>query len=167
MKRAKTERNDSQDSLNSQTSSCASSGCCSGEKSVDVPRRTFLKMTGGALIATSLGRPAVSMAGPFSAKDLRQKHLVPANKRLDPGWVKALYQRGVKEVFSGKSLENIAMPCGGIGTGQLYLCGDGTLGCWQIFNNAVSNWVEELPSLLIKALLFISKEKAVSRQPSI
>ena len=67
-------------------------------------------MTGGALIATSLGRPAVSMAGPFSAKDLRQKHLVPANKRLDPGWIKALYQRGVKEVFSGKSLENIAMP---------------------------------------------------------
>ena len=146
MKRAKTERNDSQDSLNSQTSSCAPSGCCSGDKSVDVPRRTFLKMTGGALIATSLGRPAVSMAGPFSAKDLRQKHLVPANKRLDPGWIKALYQRGVKEVFSGKSLENIAMPCGGIGTGQLYLCGDGTLGCWQIFNNAVSNWVENTHS---------------------
>ncbi|HNR32533.1 MAG TPA: GH116 family glycosyl hydrolase, partial [Candidatus Hydrogenedentes bacterium] len=55
---------------------------------------------------------------------------------------RSLYERGTKEVFRGKSLENIGMPCGGIGAGQLYLCGDGTLGCWQIFNNAASNWVE-------------------------
>ncbi|MDA2926242.1 hypothetical protein MYX78_03245 [Acidobacteria bacterium AH-259-G07] len=38
-------------------------------------------------------------------------------------------------VYAGERLRNVAMPMGGIGTGQVALCGDGTLRQWQIFNN--------------------------------
>jgi uncharacterized protein (DUF608 family) len=37
-------------------------------------------------------------------------------------------------IWRGAELETIGMPVGGIAAGQMYLCGDGTLGCWQIFN---------------------------------
>ncbi|MFO7975740.1 MAG: GH116 family glycosyl hydrolase, partial [Candidatus Hydrogenedentota bacterium] len=98
------------------------------------------------MLATSLVRPATIMAGPFGAADTRRNHLVPADKKLDRGWVESLFERGEKEVFSGAALDNIGMPCGGIGAGQLYLCGDGTLGDWQIFNNARSYWVGDTHS---------------------
>ena len=77
-------------------------------------------------------------AGPGS-----NEKLIPAEKKLDPAWVQALYARGEKEVFQGKDLDTIGMPCGGIGAGQLYLCGDGTLGSWMIFNNAVSPFLKD------------------------
>ena len=111
-----------------------------------LPRRQFLKIAGGSVLATSLARPFVAMAGPFNAGDTSHGRLIPADKQLDAAWVQALFERGTKEVFRGKALESIGMPCGGIATGQIYLCGDGTLGCWQIFNNAESNWVENTHS---------------------
>ena len=75
----------------------------------------------------------------FTVKD----HLIPTEKNLDPAWVKSLFDRGEKETFvTPEQIASIGMPCGGIGTGQMYVCGDGTLGDWQIFNNALSNWVE-------------------------
>jgi uncharacterized protein (DUF608 family) len=61
-------------------------------------------------------------------------HLVPADKNLARGWVQGMYARGAKDVFRGNELNAIGMPVGGIGTGQLYLCGEGALGCWEIFN---------------------------------
>ena len=118
-------------------SSCGCSGPPTG-----VNRRQFMKVAGVGLVATTLGRALPVMAGPFKPSDAEAGHLVPADKQLDPAWVKALFERGTKEVFSGKALDNIGMPCGGIGCGQLYLCGDGALGSWQIFNNAKSNWIE-------------------------
>jgi len=121
-----------------QPSSCGCSGPCTG-----VDRRQFMKVAGLGVVATTLGRNLPVMAGPFDASDTKQGHLVPADKQLDPAWVKALFERGEKEVWSGKALDTIGMPCGGIGSGQLYLCGDGTLGSWQIFNNAKSNWVSD------------------------
>lgn len=60
---------------------------------------------------------------------------IPADKGLSRGWVQSLTARGAKDVFSGTELNTIGMPVGGLGTGQLYLCGDGTLGCWEIFNH--------------------------------
>ena len=109
-----------------------------------VGRRQFLRATGLGLVATTLGGTLLKpMAGPFAAAHVQSGRLIPEEKMLSPEWVKSLFARGEKEVFSGKSLDNIGMPCGGIGAGQLYLCGDGTLGCWQIFNDAASNWVEE------------------------
>ncbi|HPX41910.1 MAG TPA: GH116 family glycosyl-hydrolase, partial [Candidatus Hydrogenedentes bacterium] len=98
------------------------------------------------MLATSLGRPAIVMAGPFGAADAGTAHPVPADKKLDPDWVRSLFERGTKEVYSGGDLDGIGMPCGGIGSGQLYVCGDGTLGDWQVFNNARSYWVGETNS---------------------
>jgi len=109
-----------------------------------VGRRQFLRATGLGLVVTTLGGTLLKpMAGPFAAAHVQSGRLIPEEKMLSPEWVKSLFARGEKEVFSGKSLDNIGMPCGGVGAGQLYLCGDGTLGCWQIFNDAASNWVEE------------------------
>lgn len=98
------------------------------------------------MLAASLGASRSIMAGPFESGDTDGGHLVPADKRLDAAWVHRLFERGEKEVYRGRDLETIAMPCGGIGAGQLYLCGDGTLGCWQIHNNARSNWVGDTHS---------------------
>jgi uncharacterized protein (DUF608 family) len=61
-------------------------------------------------------------------------HFVPKDKNLSAEWFKNLALRGTKEVFRGEELKFIGMPVGGIGSGQLYLCGDGTLGCWELFN---------------------------------
>ncbi|MEJ2705237.1 MAG: GH116 family glycosyl-hydrolase [Sedimentisphaerales bacterium] len=67
----------------------------------------------------------------------RQRHLVPADKGLSSQAIQQLYERGEQAVYSGEDLETIGMPVGGIGAGQLYLRGDGTLGVWQIFNKHV------------------------------
>ena len=121
---------------------CASGRCCCSPPS-GFARRQFLKIAGLGFVSTALGgRLAEAMAGPFSAAETESGHLIPADKKLSQDWLRSLFERGKKEIFRGKSLDNIGMPCGGIGTGQLYLCGDGTLGCWQIFNDAQSNWVE-------------------------
>lgn len=72
------------------------------------------------------------------ATQAQNEHLVPADKALTPESTRRLFQRGRRETFRGKDLNTIGMPIGGIGTGKLYLRGDGTLGLWQIFNKHVS-----------------------------
>ncbi|UCG15935.1 MAG: hypothetical protein JSV19_11640 [Phycisphaerales bacterium] len=67
-------------------------------------------------------------------RDADVRHFVPADKALPQGWTESLSQRGQTRVYRGKELDTIGMPVGGIAAGQLYLCGDGTLGCWQLFN---------------------------------
>jgi uncharacterized protein (DUF608 family) len=126
------------------TDSCScEGGICRGSPRAGFARRQFLKVAGLGFVSTALGgRLADAMAGPFSAAETKSGHLIPEDKKLSQEWVRSLFERGTKEIFRGKSLDNIGMPCGGIGTGQLYLCGDGSLGCWQIFNDAQSNWVE-------------------------
>ncbi|MHC4677896.1 MAG: GH116 family glycosyl hydrolase [Planctomycetota bacterium] len=64
-------------------------------------------------------------------------HLVPADKGLSNAVMERLFERGRPEVYAGKDLETVGMPVGGIGAGQLYLRGDGTLALWQIFNRHV------------------------------
>ncbi len=60
------------------------------------------------------------------------KHLVPADKGVSPAELVALRQRGEQRIYRGEALYTIGMPCGGIGAGQLYVRGDGTLACWQV-----------------------------------
>ena len=115
--------------------------CVTSRGPTDVARREFLKLAGIGFVGTVTGPTTRIMAGGFSANDVKDGHLVPADKKLDPAWIKRLFERGVKEVYHGDALDNIGMPCGGIGAGQLYLCGDGTLGEWQVFNQAASHWV--------------------------
>lgn len=94
-------------------------------------RRDFL----GASAATVLGMAfsiLPAMAGPFTREDFDR--LVPADKKLLPEWVHALFARGEPQVFRGAELEKIGMPVGGICAGQVYLGGDGRLWLWDIVN---------------------------------
>jgi uncharacterized protein (DUF608 family) len=69
--------------------------------------------------------------------DAKTEHLIPADKDLSKDFVQRLFERGQRQTYRGKDLETIGMPVCGIGTGQLYLRGDGTLALWQIFNQHV------------------------------
>jgi len=89
-------------------------------------RRTFLVSAGLAL-----GSGAVTLRAEASRGD----HHVPLEKDLSPDWVKNLFEGG-RQAYMGAALETIGMPCGGIGAGQLYVRGDGTLAHWWIANNA-------------------------------
>jgi uncharacterized protein (DUF608 family) len=75
------------------------------------------------------------MAGPFTREDFEK--LVPADKKLSSEWVKSLFERGEPEVLCGSELKYVGMPIAGIGTGQLYLGGDGRLWHWDIFNEFI------------------------------
>jgi uncharacterized protein (DUF608 family) len=65
------------------------------------------------------------MAGPFDDPNFDVN--IPADKKLDADWVKALYERGTPEIFSHDQLKTIRMPVGGIGAGHVYLSGEGLL----------------------------------------
>ncbi len=75
------------------------------------------------------------MAGPFRQSDFEK--LIPADKKLSPEWVKSLTARGERKVYRGAEIEKIGMPVGGIGSGQLYLGGDGKLWHWDLFNRHI------------------------------
>lgn len=100
-----------------------------------IDRRTFLKTAGAGAAALTTGL-APRVAGPFEADDLAG-HGVPGDKKLSDAWVRALFARGEATWYQGSDLDRIGMPIGGIGTGQLYLSGDGRLLDWQIFNRIV------------------------------
>ncbi len=94
-------------------------------------RRDFVRLVGMST-ATFLAGTMPAMAGPFESADFEK--LIPPDKKLHPDWVKALYERGTRDVYRGDDLKYIGMPIGGLCTGQLYLGGDGKLWYWDIFN---------------------------------
>lgn len=101
---------------------------------MNTERRNFIK-TSTLFTAGFLASRLPLMAGPFSNKDY-QKPYFPADKKLDPKWVKSLYERGEPtEYFKTKNeLRYIGMPVGGICCGTVYVGGDGRLWVWDIFN---------------------------------
>lgn len=96
-------------------------------------RRKFIQHSG----MLTMGMYAASVraiAGPFLPGEL--VHNIPIDKKLDPQWVKSLFNRGsVTKYFKTKNeLDFIGMPVGGIQTGTVYLGGDGRMWLWDIFN---------------------------------
>ncbi len=72
------------------------------------------------------------MAGPFRYDS---EGPIPLNKKLDADWIRSLYARGVATTYKGwENLQYIGMPIGGIGSGTVYIGGDGKLWVWDIFN---------------------------------
>ena len=114
---------------------CANPLCWPCQPTGQIPRRDFLRASGLAALGISLA-PWRAAAGPFTAADFA--HLIPADKRLDPGWIKSLMERGEPDIWRGAELAHIGMPVGGIGCGQLYLSGDGRLWHWDIFKPTFS-----------------------------
>jgi uncharacterized protein (DUF608 family) len=70
----------------------------------------------------------LAAARPLTAEE----PIVPAEKGFSPAQLAALLERGEQRIYTGDARTTLGMPCGGICAGQLYLLGDGTLGCWQI-----------------------------------
>lgn len=120
-----------------QTDCGCSGGTCGPEPSVS--RRDFLKMTTIASAAAMFGPTlccAEESTATVSSTTVRfSPHLIPPDKNLPAWWRQGLFAKGERTAWKGEELKTIGMPINGIGTGQLYLCGDGTLGQWEIFNN--------------------------------
>jgi uncharacterized protein (DUF608 family) len=74
------------------------------------------------------------VACPAGAAEKPYQPYVPADKKLEAKWIESLTAKGERKVYTGKELPLLAMPCGGIGAGQIEITGDGTLGSWWIFN---------------------------------
>lgn len=136
-------------------SNCSDSQCgchASTKESLQrngLARRDFLRLAGaGAAMALTFHPWQKAFAGPFTRADFDK--LVPEDKKLSPGWVKSLFERGTPTVYlkSRRELEYIGMPIGGICAGQLYLGGDGTLWHWDIFNRRIGTGAEHYASPL-------------------
>jgi non-lysosomal glucosylceramidase len=80
---------------------------------------------------------SVFLLGTLAAhsQKLDSSHHVPVEKQLSAEWKNSLWSNE-RKVYKGDELTTIAMPCGGIAAGQLYVTGDGTLANWWISNNA-------------------------------
>ncbi|RMH04058.1 MAG: hypothetical protein D6702_04310 [Planctomycetota bacterium] len=113
-------------------SSCcgdAGGGCCD--------RRAFLKRSGAGLAAAGAAPSRVR-------RDLvqllrRGDHYVPEDKGLSTADFARLRERGRPVWYAGDELETIGMPVGGVCAGQLYLLGDGRLGCWDLANEEANS----------------------------
>lgn len=96
-------------------------------------RRHFLR-TSGIFSAGMYSAQAMAIAGPFLPGEIL--HNIPADKKLDPDWVRSLSKRGIvtRYLKSKNELRYIGMPVGGVNAGTVYLGGEGRLWLWDIFN---------------------------------
>lgn len=116
----------------------ANLSCCAVNErcTPKVNRRQVLKGL-GASMAGAFSMPVI--AGPFSEvssdSSVMSEGPIPIDKKLDKDWVKSLYARGTPTSYKGwQQLQYIGMPISGIGTGTVYIGGDGKLWVWDIFN---------------------------------
>lgn len=103
-------------------------------------RRRFLKTAAtAAAFFPAFGTLSQNASAETHDKDfIHPSHKVPVDKSLPSDYLETLLERGFPEFHQGDALDMIGMPIGGIAAGQLYLLGDGTLGCWNIFNHVHS-----------------------------
>ncbi|NIM52864.1 MAG: hypothetical protein GTN78_26660, partial [Gemmatimonadales bacterium] len=102
-------------------------------RSKEMDRREFVATVGAGAAFAAMAPRLDIVAGPF-VRQAQADHFVPADKKLTPEWIQALFTRGESIWYSGDDLKTIGMPIGGICAGQLYLTGDGRLTYWDIFN---------------------------------
>ncbi|MBI5705574.1 MAG: hypothetical protein HZC36_01130 [Armatimonadetes bacterium] len=108
-----------------------------------MPRRPLTRRD----VLSGAGTLALGMALPKELSEkltrgfpgLKQATLVPADKGLDPKWVKSLFERGKPTVYGPDELKWIGMPVGGIGSGQVYVGGDGKLWYWDLYAPGTSS----------------------------
>lgn len=107
------------------TCGCAGGKCENGEVA-GLNRREFLgRIAGGTAGLTLLAQlPWARQAEAESVAGAAAKAAVWPEYAMTP-----------PRVYRGQHLEAVAMPIGGIGTGSIWLDGQGRLGVWQIFNN--------------------------------
>jgi uncharacterized protein (DUF608 family) len=110
----------------------ANDPCCGGGPCVESTRRTFLQQA--AVVGAGFLGPLPKTL-PGGPQEPRGDHLVPADKGLSKQWLEALRRRGAPAPLAGAQLRCVAMPCGGIAAGQLYVTGDGRLSRWWIAND--------------------------------
>ena len=71
-------------------------------------RRNFLRLTGTGSFIFCAGLPVT--AGPFAASDFNG--LIPIDKKLNPSWVKSLFERGTPQIYNSNELKYIGMQIG-------------------------------------------------------
>lgn len=111
---------------------------CSDDKACCTPatvnRRSFLKGAATSVAAVGAAQSMPVMAGPFGQKEMNSAP-IPFDKKLDTSWLKGLFERGEPTAYKNWDEQKyIGMPIGGIGTGTVYIGGDGKLWCWDVFN---------------------------------
>ena len=115
------------------TKGCSSGSC--DNQFQRISRRQFMALTTAAAVGAVCGGVPCTCFGEDN-KLPEYTRLINADKKLDPAWIKSLFQRGKSEVYTGwDRLKYIGMPIGGICCGQLYLGGDGKLWYWDIFRS--------------------------------
>ncbi|HOD84040.1 MAG: hypothetical protein BWX88_03603 [Planctomycetes bacterium ADurb.Bin126] len=147
---------------------CSDTGSCGCSPA---SRREFLKLAFSAAAAGTAGHAWPAFAGPFEPADTAD-HYVPADKKLKDVWVRALFERGRRQVYAGEDLRMIGMPVGGITTGQVYLSGDGRLLHWDIFNQTpfsgygAKNYFADPPGSPLEQAFTLSTTDDQGRQAS-
>ncbi|HPM83281.1 MAG TPA: GH116 family glycosyl-hydrolase [Candidatus Anammoximicrobium sp.] len=103
-----------------------SGGKCESAESVALSRREFL----GRLAVGSAGLTLLAQLPWLEQARAASAAAQAANNAVWPD-----YAMTPPRVYRGQYLEAVGMPIGGIGTGSIWLDGQGRLGVWQIFNN--------------------------------
>ena len=102
--------------------------CCGGrcgvKPSAELSRREFMEKL-------ALGTAAMALAGDVAIAQGKEKLAITPPKLVGG----RPYPMTPPRVYRGKNLDAVGMPLGGIGTGSIWLDGEGKLGIWQIFNN--------------------------------
>ncbi|MBM3890724.1 MAG: hypothetical protein FJ388_16565, partial [Verrucomicrobia bacterium] len=102
---------------------CCPGGRCRPPLPEELTRRVFIHTIAAGTAALALSRELTNSASAATP-------LTPP--KLPESW---RYPLTPPRVYRGANLEAVAMPIGGIGTGTVWLDGQGRLSVWQIFNN--------------------------------
>ncbi len=83
-------------------------------------RRNFLKQSGLAAAGLLTLRLPTWASQPYQGV-LQPVHNIPADKALDPKWVRSLYERGLPGLYTKakNELRYIGMPAGGLHSGTV------------------------------------------------